>query len=1103
MSTLLDTLLAEALDVFGPLVVAIDDADMMRRLLGMIGTSIEDVDGAGFQDGLQTLLSALAQLQALRASTGTALDHVRAAFVAATDAIAALRALQAEAPANYAGLGGELVHFLMLHRLRMRAPLLYQLAHTLGILEFHFAPNGRGVVERISFARLRGLLSDPVATLREQLPPEPLATRADADATMDLAVGRLTGLFSALCLPWSYGVDPDDELIVGEALPYQSHALFIHAPEALVGSGVDAAVQVSLSSADEDDLGIVIAPIGALTTTRDLGPWILSAEVTAGVDLVAFGGGEGFQIEAGPSTVRASGTLDISERSDDNIPFAFGSAEGTRLELRGIHARGMVELDAAARRVELLAEIQQVNFTLTSEGGDGLISRALGDRALTSSAALGLVYSSEGGLRFKGGGGLEVRVPASVALGPVTLDEIVIALAVEENRLEFTSGGAFVLRLGPVRVRVDGVGIRLQIHQPLAADFGFRPPNGAGITIDARPITGGGYVHHDAAARRYWGALQLKLFEVSLSAIASLEAGLPDGGYSLGAAISGEFTRIHLGLGFTLNGVGGLLGINRRIDMEALRAVLRGDGIGDIFFAADPVARAARMLGDLTNYFPAAEGRHVFGPAAKIGWGTPTIIDATVALLLEVPAPVRLALLGTVSAALPSRTNPIIELNVDVLGDVDFARRTLAIDATLRDSQVAGFPITGDMALRMGWGDPPSFALSVGGFHSQFRVPPGFPALRPIKIPIGSGDNPRLDITGFLALTSNTAQVGAQVDLYAAAGPLNIVGNAGFEALLQFLPFAFQADLWGGVALRRGTTVLAGVHLDGTLRGPTPWHVAGEACLSLWLVDLCVGFSATFGQPRDAELPSREIWPLLEEALEDPRSWSTPLPVGTARAVVTAVPVDGEAATRVDPGAALAVRQKVVPLDRTIERFGHVRPSGTDRFELSSASLGTMVIATPEPIHDWFAPAQFEALSDPERLSRPGFEKMVAGATLAADVVTTGAELIAPVEYETFVFPSPTPAPEPYTPTVGQQIAGTDRAANASAPLRPPRAPTPLVALGEETFVIASTDDLTPRLDLIAAGPRGAVELALRKHLADNPAAAGSLQVVPRFEAAA
>ncbi|MBK9036672.1 MAG: hypothetical protein IPL61_36385 [Myxococcales bacterium] len=148
-------------------------------------------------------------------------------------------------------------------------------------------------------------------------------------------------------------------------------------------------------------------------------------------------------------------------------------------------------------------------------------------------------------------------------------------------------------------------------------------------------------------------------------------------------------------------------------------------------------------------------------------------------MLLELPAPARVVVLGTVTTKLPTEEHAVVDLAMDVVGEVDFGQRRVAVDASLRSSTIAGFPITGDLAFRMSWGSPRSFALAIGGFHSQFRAPADFPTLRRVRIELGSGDDPRLDAEGFLALTSNTLQLGARIDLYASAGPLNITGRWG------------------------------------------------------------------------------------------------------------------------------------------------------------------------------------------------------------------------------------------------------------------------------------------------------------------------------------
>ncbi len=1107
-----------------PLHEALRDADSLRDFLEEFGWD--------FVAAPASLLALQPAIQlAVENATGIVHDAdislavVLPSLVAAFNGIAALQSAS-DLPADFrAEFPAQLVDYLLVRQLLDNVPGWGALLQAIGVVRIEdvAAASARPEYQRyvLDRAKLIDYLQEPLATLK--------STYRWGDSDFD-GQGMLR---SAVELAQRWGAE------VYEHSPSAALVAALNAgaldPAATEHSAPRAILALERVEPGAFDVGVALFLLPETATAApgfavlpsgsgELGETIMLRDDTRldiGGDLTA---GLGAVVRPGqPIEAIAGGGIEIAYSvARATATSLIGNPEGTRLQVQG--AVGRLEVSGTGGDVELVASIDTTGLALVIDGGDsdGFVSAALPAASTTIEFPFGASWSSKTGFAVHGGNNLAVMVPVDVGLGPVRVSGVSAALRGEHSlaqppRVILEVGAAIRGAIGPVQFEIRGAGVELGLTLadgnlgPLDVAVGFRAPDGVGLAVAAAVVKGSGSVACDRARSEYAGSLQLDVGGIGVAAAALLTASRPGqpAAYSLVAAISAEFAPIPIGLGFTLDGVGGLIGLHRRVDTAALRAALRGPGIDNIFFADDPAAQASRLLTDLATYFPAAQGRHVFGPAAKFGWGTPTIIEGTVALLLEVPAPVRLMLLGNVSTALPTKDEPIIELNVDVLGELDFSRKTLAIDAALRDSQVAGFPITGDMALRMGWGDSPSFALSVGGFHSQFRPPPGFPELRRVRIPIGSGDNPRLDIQGFLALTSNTVQVGAAVDLYVAAGPLNIVGSLGFEALVQFVPFGFEVDLWAGVALRRGSRVLAGVHLDGKLRGPSPWHFSGEACLSLWFVDLCVGFDATFGQERPVELPQREIWPQLEAALKDVRNWTSAMRPAAARAVITAPPVDdGVPVTRIDPASALSVQQKVAPLNRLIERFAQVAPLGPVKFQIQNAKLGETVL-TPGLVEDWFAPAQFEDLTDAERMSRPGYEKMVAGVTLASDaVVTVGSELIRPLEYETIKFPDPEPLLVKYRPSVMLQLAGTTRAASANAPLRhgaagafaPLRGTPPLVTLEGERFVIVSTLDLTPRLDITPAAGRGDVELALKTHLAANPGARDALQVVPRFE---
>ena len=148
------------------------------------------------------------------------------------------------------------------------------------------------------------------------------------------------------------------------------------------------------------------------------------------------------------------------------------------------------------------------------------------------------------------------------------------------------------------------------------------------------------------------------------------------------------------------------------------------------------------------------------------------------ALILEFGSRQRLLALGRISALLPSADNDLVRLNMEAMGVIDFDAGTAAIDAELVDSRLAHkFPITGSAALRAGFGDGPSFVLSVGGFNPRFAAPATVPALKRVAIALSSGNNPRLVCEAYFAITSNTVQFGANACAVCQRGRLQRGGR--------------------------------------------------------------------------------------------------------------------------------------------------------------------------------------------------------------------------------------------------------------------------------------------------------------------------------------
>src|SRR6185503_9329576 len=445
-----------------------------------------------------------------------------------------------------------------------------------------------------------------------------------------------------------------------------------------------------------------------------------------------------------------------------------------------------------------------------------------------------------------------------------------------------------------------------------------------------------------------------------------------------------DFPPIQLGFGFTLNGVGGLGGVNRTMNTDALHAGLRAHTLNNVLFPPDPIANAPQIISSIESFFPPAEGRYLFGPMLEVGWGTPTLITLSVGVILEVPDPIRLALLGLIDAGLPTADVALIELHIDVLGLLDFGTKTLSIDGSLYDSRVLIYSLAGDLALRLNWGDNPNFVFSLGGFNPHFNTAGlNLPDLHRLSVSIGDGDNPRISANSYFAVTSNTVQFGANVEAYASAAGFAIHGYLGYDVLIVISPFSFEFDFSAGFDVTFEGHSLCGLHVDGLFAGPRPWHLHGDASIDILFFSVSVSLDLTCGDSTPAILPQRPVLPDLLPALADPRNWSAILPSNPSQAVTLSAPKPDDTTLRVHPIGVLSVREKVVPLDLEITRYGNATPSDGNLFAISDVQINNDE-ETRQPIQDYFAAGQFLSLSDADKISAPSFEKYDAGVTIGS-----------------------------------------------------------------------------------------------------------------------
>jgi len=841
-----------------------------------------------------------------------------------------------------------------------------------------------------------------------------------------------------------------------------------------------------------------------------------------------------FAVQLTPPAAGASIELTADLVADDGgtTIVLLGEAGGTRLEATkisvGFGFKAKPEGAHLTGEPVVRAEVKGGKLVVDMSKGDGFIQTILSGIRVESAFEFGARWSPSDGIRFEGGAGIELVVPLHLNLGPVEIQTLYFMLGFgSDPPLSLGVAAAIGVQIGPFGMSVDKIGVDIPMRfpserngnlGPLDLSFAFRPPIGIGVVVDAGPISGGGFMSIDVPNGRYSGILQLEASIVSVTAIALLDTKLPDGskGFSFLILVSVELPPIQLGYGFTLNGIGGMAGIHRTVATEVLRQGVRAGALNHIMFPRDPIRNAPQIIADLRAIFPPAQNRFVFGPFLKLGWGTPSLITGNLGVILELPDPVRIIILGQLKVALPVPELPLVSLNLDVLGIIDFGEKLLSIDASLYDSRVTIFSVYGDMALRLSWGEQPIFALSMGGLHPHFRPPPNFPSLRRLTIEIALGDNPRLTCQSYLALTANSVQFGASVEAYASAAGFNIRGWLGYDAIVIFVPFSFQVDISAGVQLRRGSSVIAGITLNATLRGPNPWNVKGRACISLFLFDVCVPVHLTIGSEEGQPVPELDAWDHLQRALRDVRNWQTQLPAGVLRAVAYAVPANSTV-TLIDPAGGLAVQQKVLPLNKALDKLGEARIVGASRFDVSHVRVGAAA-APHARQRDFFAAGQYQNLSDAEKLSRDSYELMDAGVAIASDAVTAGDLRETPLVYETKIIDAPEFGSLVFKDFVSRRLQDTaltksefsrmaSRATGDLAPrfglekYAPAPGELPKVTVGTESYVIASTETLAVHTTLATSMTKGSAHDALREWVARNPGEKGQWQVVARHEA--
>jgi hypothetical protein len=1026
----------------------------------------------------------------------------------------------ADFTAFLAGLPERLFHVVLVDYLEAHHRTVFSLLELLGLVEKAHVnvgstdPGKPGFVRKqVRFDRLGQLLSSP-----DQLFTQLYGWGQTGSAFAgNLLVQRIGGVLRAMRIPTSYralpGAPPRTalEVCVLRFAPTAASVPGLPGLEAIVTAGIADGVTV--------DLPIVPGWQAQLRAEGALQASVgMRIQPPAEVTLIPPSGSVTGRMKAGVAKVPVA---------PETRMMLLGVVGGTglsaeRIELRFIGGfRWDSDAGAAEGDVGFEGEVRGGKLKIGMSGADGFLGTLLSGVSVEADFNLGFGWTALQGLYFTGSSTLEIQLPAHISLGPVELSALTLRVGIDGNRFPIGLAANIKAELGPLKVTVEQIGAAVELSfpadgrgdiGPLALDFKFLPPRGAGLSLDAGVVKGGGYVFFDPERGEYAGALELTFSgTIGLKAIGIITTKMPDGsdGFSLLIIISVDFgTGLQLGYGFTLLAVGGLIGVNRTMKLDALMEGVRSGAIESVMFPRDIVANAPKIISDLRAFFPPRAGTFLIGPMAKLGWGTPTLISIALGIIIEIPG--NIAIVGVLKVALPTEDAALIRLQVNFAGAIEFDKKRIYFFASLFESRILFMTIEGEMGLLVAWGDDANFVVSVGGFHPRFQPPPlPFPSPRRIAIDILNTPVAKIRVEGYLAVTSNTAQFGARAELFFGLDILNVRGHIAFDALFQFSPFYFVIEISASLSVNVFGAGLFSVSINGELSGPGPWNVKGHGSFSILFWDIDVEFNETWGERHNTELPAKKILPILEGEIAKAETWRAELP-STSRLSVTLRKLPADAPLVLHPLGVLRISQRALPLELKLDKVGTQKPEDVNR--LSIAVTGGGLVRKADAF-ERFAPAQFQNFSDADKLSKPAFAPERAGVELSAagDDLRSSRVVQRTVRYEEIVidnnFKRFARRFRLFLMPLFQLFLRGNSAARSelsAANLRRLQPFSDKIAVRDETFTVAfQADNRAFAAEAASFHSEASARDFLRRKVAEDGALADELHVIPSFERAA
>ncbi|MFI5113331.1 MAG: DUF6603 domain-containing protein, partial [Terriglobales bacterium] len=350
-------------------------------------------------------------------------------------------------------------------------------------------------------------------------------------------------------------------------------------------------------------------------------------------------------------------------------------------------------------------------------------------------------------------------------------------------------------------------------------------------------------------------------------------------------------------------------------------------------------------------------------------------------------------------------------------------------------------------------------------------------------------------------------QFGAHLYLFFGVDSANINGQLGLDVLFQFSPFLFIAQISGSLSISVFGMDLMSIGLNFQLSGPSPWEAKGTGSISILFFSIDVSFDVTWGEAKDTTLPPVDVMPVFLGEVNKQSNWKA-LPPPSTNLLVTLRAVDPSLLI-LHPFGSLTLSQRALPLNLQLDKVGNQKPDDVNRVDITQiASGGTSLPLNDE--NEQFATAQFQDMSDSDKLSRPSYQELKGGVIIGnSDSMQSSKMTRRTISYDITIIDKEPQQPLPKGKYYGaipglfhRFLSGSAAARSALSYQRKTQLQpfSDTISVGQEGYAVSNTTDNKP----VSAGATFSSEAMARDYMnsqvASGAASAGAVHVLPDSE---